>query len=185
MRLPEGIDSLDAGGAVLGLHLIQPVEQRQDLVGLDPLLADLAGDVVTQVQLVHQPFRQGTPRLGPGREGEDDGDRVCRVVHGAVQQVAGQLQEQRRLPRARRTQDEERLVHGVVDIHDLGAGWQRSFDLIRALDQQVQGSHNGIGSLVQADEDARLWNSDRSRKPVIQIFRTFSSIASRLRSTLF
>ena len=57
--------------------------------------------VVPQVQLVHQPFRQGVPRLGPGREREHDRDRVRRVLHGAIQEGASQLQEQRRLPRAR------------------------------------------------------------------------------------
>ena len=51
--LPEGIDGLDAGRAVLGLHLVQPIKQRSDLVSVDPRLANLAGDVVPQVQLIH------------------------------------------------------------------------------------------------------------------------------------
>jgi len=117
-----------------GLHLVQPIEKRQDLVGLDPRLADLAVDDVPLVEFLHQPFRQGTPRFGPGREGEDDGDRVRRVARSTVQQVAGQLQEQRRLPRARSAQDEQ-LLHGVEDLHNLHPRRQRSFTLIRPLDQ--------------------------------------------------
>ena len=49
MGLAEGVDGLDTGGAMRRLHLVQPVEKRQDLVGFDPRLADLAGDVVSLV----------------------------------------------------------------------------------------------------------------------------------------
>ena len=100
MGLAEGVDGLDAGGAMRGLHLVQPIEKRQDLVGLDPRLADLAGDVVPLVELLHQPFRQGTPQFGPGRGGKTTGIG-CVGSPGSVQQVAGQLQQQRRLPGAR------------------------------------------------------------------------------------
>ena len=37
------INCLDAGGTVLDLHFIEPIEQRQDLVCLDSGLTDLAG----------------------------------------------------------------------------------------------------------------------------------------------
>jgi hypothetical protein len=115
----------------------------------------LRGDVVPLVELLHQPFRQGTPRFGPGREGEDDGDRMRRVARSAVQQVAGQLQEQRRLPGARIAQDEQ-LLHGVEDLHDRRPRRQRSVTPIRALDEQVHRSRHGVQSLAQTQKDLRL-----------------------------
>jgi len=133
VRLAEHVDGPDARGAVLRLDLVEPVEKRQHLVRRDPFLGDLAGDVVPKVQLVLEPFNQGLPRLGPRRDGEDDGNRMSRVVRGAGEQVAGQLKEQRRLPRARRAEDEQRLIHGVEDVHDLSTGRQGPFVLVRAL----------------------------------------------------
>jgi hypothetical protein len=46
MVLPKGVDHLDARGAVLRRHFIEPVEQRQDLVGVDPGAARLPGYLV-------------------------------------------------------------------------------------------------------------------------------------------
>jgi hypothetical protein len=46
MVLPEGIDRLGAGGAVLRCHFIEPIEQRQDLTHLDPGLPDLVGYII-------------------------------------------------------------------------------------------------------------------------------------------
>ena len=79
----------------------------------------------------------------------------CVGSRSAVQQIAGQLQEQRRLPRARFAQDEQ-LLHGVEDLHDLHPRRQRSFTLIRTLDQQVHRSRHGVRSLAQAQKDSRL-----------------------------
>ena len=61
----ESIHRLDTGGAVLGLHFIEPIEQRQDLVCLDPGLTDLAGYVVLLIKGVDQPVRKGAPLFRP------------------------------------------------------------------------------------------------------------------------
>src|SRR5208337_1790685 len=63
--LTEGVDGLGTGDAMDGLHLVQPIKQRSNLISVDPRLANLAGDFVPQVQLIHYPLGYGSPRLSP------------------------------------------------------------------------------------------------------------------------
>jgi hypothetical protein len=63
--LPEGVDCVGAGRPVLGLDFIEPIQQRQHVVRIDPGLASFAGHVVALLEFVDQPVAQGAPLCGP------------------------------------------------------------------------------------------------------------------------
>src|SRR5262245_61117473 len=99
MSFPEVVDGRYASGAVLGLHLVEPVEKRQYLLRIDPIAGAFEMDSVESAQLADHPTVQLRTRSGPSRQGEHDRDRVGQVTSGAVEQVVGQFQEQRGLAR--------------------------------------------------------------------------------------
>jgi hypothetical protein len=66
MVLPKCVDRLGTGRAVLGLDFIEPIQQRQYLVCIDPRLANCAGHVVPLLEFVDQPDGQGAPPRGSG-----------------------------------------------------------------------------------------------------------------------
>src|SRR3712207_3648902 len=110
MSLPESVDRLNAGWALYLRHFIQPVEQRQHAVVIDPCLRDLAWYVILPVEFFDEPHLERLSLLGPGRQVKHDGDRMPIILCGSVEQIARKFEQQRGLAAPRRTQDEQRTL---------------------------------------------------------------------------
>ena len=76
------VDRLQASAAVLGHDLVQPIQQRQELLIRDPGLTNLVRHVVARVELIDQPCVERSPLLSPGRERKDDRERMLTTGSG-------------------------------------------------------------------------------------------------------
>ena len=74
------------------LHLVQTIKQQQELVGVHPSLSDLAWNRVLFVEFVHQPIREWLALHGPGREIENDRNRMEMILFGPTSELAHQFE---------------------------------------------------------------------------------------------
>ena len=69
------VDGCAAGGLSVLPHLVQPIQQQQELVGVDPGASDLVRDQVFGIEFLNQPVIKARLALRPGGKVENDRDR--------------------------------------------------------------------------------------------------------------
>src|SRR5437660_462475 len=84
MREPIDVDSLHAGRACGWSHLVQSIQEWQDLLGLDPHLAQFLWHLILGVEFVDQPNVKRLLLARPGGQIEDDRHGMALIPLGTI-----------------------------------------------------------------------------------------------------
>jgi hypothetical protein len=147
--LPKGINRLATRGPVFQRHFIEPIKQRQNVIGLDPGLAEFMGHVILLVKGINQPIGQRAPPLGPGRQWKVYGNGLLPVLGCPLQQVARQREQQGRFARPRGAYNQQCSIEAIEGVNETGRWGLHLVGKLWALNIEVQGAGDHGGTFDQ------------------------------------